>query len=135
MTKLAYTPHQLKKHQIQAIKKDVIVTDMIFDIRLSTGGLILLNDNGKSTGIRPRWGRVYAVGPDQHDVHVGQWICVDHGRWTRGLDIEDESGKRTIRKIDPKDILLVSNSEEMPNDQTFSTAIHVEKKPDHMLHD
>ena len=135
MTKLAYTPHQLKKHQIRAIKKDVIVTDMSFDVRLSTGGLILLNDNGKSTGIRPRWGRVYAVGPDQHDVQIGQWICVDHGRWTRGLDIEDESGKRTIRKIDPKDILLVSDSEEMPNDQTFSTAIHVEKKPDHMLHD
>jgi hypothetical protein len=135
MTRPAYSPHQLKKHQIRAIKKDVIVTDMSFDVRLSTGGLILLNDNGKSTGIRPRWGRVYAVGPDQHDVTVGQWICVDHGRWTRGLDIEDESGKRTIRKIDPKDILLVSDSEEMPNDQTFSTAIHVEKKPDHMLHD
>jgi hypothetical protein len=135
MTRPAYSPHQLKKHQIRAIKKDVIVTDMSFDVRLSTGGLILLNDNGKSTGIRPRWGCVYAVGPDQHDVRVGQWICVDHGRWTRGLDIEDESGKRTIRKIDPKDILLISNSEEMPNDQTFSTAIHVEKKPDHMLHD
>jgi len=135
MTRPAYSPHQLKKHQIRAIKKDVIITDMIFDVRLSTGGLILLNDNGKSTGIRPRWGRVYAVGPDQFDVTVGQWICVDHGRWTRGLDIEDESGKRTIRKIDPKDILLVSDSEVMPNDQTFSTAIHVEKKPDHMLHD
>ena len=135
MTRPAYSPHQLKKHQIRAIKKDVIITDMIFDVRLSTGGLILLNDNGKSTGIRPRWGQVYAVGPDQLDVTVGQWICVDHGRWTRGLDIEDESGKRTIRKIDPKDILLVSDSEEMPNDQTFSAAIHVEKKPDHVLHD
>ena len=135
MIKPAYAPHQLKKQQIRAIKKDVIITDMIFDVRLSTGGLILLNDNGKSTGIRPRWGRVYAVGPEQQDVVVGQWICVDHGRWTRGLDIEDESGKRTIRKIDPKDILLVSDSEEMPDDQTFSTAIHVEKKPDHMLHD
>ena len=74
MTRPAYSPYQLKKHQIRAIKKDVIITDMSFDVRLSTGGLILLNDNGKSTGIRPRWGRVYAVGPDQHDVTVGQWI-------------------------------------------------------------
>jgi hypothetical protein len=133
--KPAFAPHQIKRNQLRAIKSDVIVTDMSFDVRLSNGGLILLNDNGKSTGIRPRWGRVYAVGPQQQDVRVGQWICVAHGRWTRGLDIEDESGKRTIRKIDPKDILLVSDSEEMPNDQTFSTAIHVEKKPDHMLHD
>jgi hypothetical protein len=133
--KPAFAPHQIRREQLRALKKDILVTDMSFDVRLSTGGLILLNDNGKSTGIRPRWGRVYAVGPAQHDVTVGQWICVAHGRWTRGLDIEDESGKRTIRKIDPKDILLVSDSEEMPNDQTFSTAIHVEKKPDHMLHD
>jgi hypothetical protein len=133
--KAAFAPHRLDKNQIRAIKKDVIVTDMNFDVRLSNGGLILLNDNGKSTGIRPRWGCVYAVGPEQQDVRVGQWICIAHGRWTRGLDIEDESGKRTIRKIDPKDILLVSNNEKMPQDDTMSTAIHVEKKPDHMLHD
>ncbi len=133
--KAAFAPHKILKQQLQAIKKDIIVSDMSFDVRLSNGGLILLNDNGKSTGIRPRWGRVYAVGPDQHDVKVGQWICVAHGRWTRGLDIEDESGKRTIRKIDPKDILLISDSEQMPQDTTMSTAIHIEKKPDHMLHD
>ena len=133
--KAAFAPHKLKLNQIQAIKSDVIVSDMTFDQRLSSGGLILLNDNGKSTGIRPRWGRVYAVGPDQQDVSVGQWILVAHGRWTRGLDIEDESGERTIRKIDPNDILLVTDSDEMPQDDTMSTAIHVEKKPDYMLHD
>lgn len=134
MTKLAYSPHRLNQDQIRAIKTDIIVTDMNFDVRLSNGGLILLNDNGKSTGIRPRWGRVYVVGPDQQEVRVGQWVCVAHGRWTRGLDIEDETGKRTIRKIDPKDILLISDSEEMPQDQTFSSAIHVEQKPDHLCH-
>lgn len=133
--KPAFSPHQIKRNQLYAIKKDVIVTDMSFDVRLSSGGLILLNDNGKSTGIRPRWGRVYAVGKDQTEVKVGQWILVAHGRWTRGLEIEDESGERTIRKIDPKDILLISDSEEMPQDETMSTAIHIEKKPDHMLHD
>lgn len=133
--KTSFTPHKIKKHQLCPVQKDVIVTDMTFDQRLSSGGLVLLNDNGKSTGIRPRWGRVYAVGPKQKEVKVGQWICVAHGRWTRGLDIEDESGKRTIRKIDPKDILMVSDAEEMPNDETFSTAIHIEKKPDEMCHD
>lgn len=133
--KAAFAPHRLNQAQIRAIKKDVIVTDMAFDHRFTQGGLILLNDNGKSTGIRPRWGRVYAVGPDQQDVQVGQWICVAHGRWTRGLDIEDETGTRTIRKIDPKDILLVSDDDQCPQDDTMSTAIHVEKAPDYMLHD
>lgn len=130
--KPAFAPHQIKKTQLRAIKKDIIVTDMIFDERISQGGIIIPNDNGTSKGIRPRWGQVYAVGPAQQDVQVGQWICVAHGRWTRGLDIEDESGKRTIRKIDPKDILLVAD--ERPQDTTFSDAIHVDKKPAEMLH-
>jgi hypothetical protein len=69
---------------------------------------------------------VYAVGPEQQDVRVGEWVCVAHGRWTRGIDIEDGDIKRTIRKIDPNDILI--SADERPNDLTFSDAIHVEKK-------
>jgi len=130
-----FEAHKLNKHQIKAVKDHILVHEMAFDERITTGGIVLLNDNGKGHGIRPRWGKVYAVGHKQQDVRVGQWILVAHGRWTRGLDIEDETGKRSIRKIDPKDILLVSDAEERPQDVTMSTAIHVEKKPDHMLHD
>jgi co-chaperonin GroES (HSP10) len=126
--KPAFSPHELSKAQIKALHDHVIVTEMIFDQRITQSGLILPNDNGTSLGIRPRWGRVYAVGPKQKDVRVGQWICVDHGRWTRGLDIQDETGKLTIRRIDPKDILLISDREEMPQDDTMSTAFHVQKK-------
>lgn len=133
MTRAAFAPHRLNQDQIRAIKSDVIVSDMVFDERISRGGIVLLNDNGTTKGIRPRWGQVYAVGAAQQDVKVGQWVCVAHGRWTRGLDIEDESGKRTIRKIDPKDILLVAD--ERPLDTTFSDAVHIDKKPSDMLHD
>lgn len=132
MTKLAYQAHQLKREQLKPLNDSVIVGDMVFDERITTGGIVLLNDNGKSLGIRPRWGRVYAVGPEQQDVKVGEWVCIAHGRWTRGIDIEDESGKQTLRRVDPKDILL--QSDEQPNDETFSTAIHVEAKPDWMQH-
>jgi len=132
MTKAAYAAHQLQRQQLRPLKDSVIVSDMIFDVRISTGGIIIPNDNGKSTGIRPRWGQVYAVGPDQQDVSPGQWVCVEHGRWTRGIDIEDESGKITVRRVDPRDIMMVSD--EQPDDDTFSTAIHVEAKPTHMQH-
>lgn len=132
MTKIAYQAHQLKKEQLKPLNDSVIVGDMVFDERITTGGIVLLNDNGKSLGIRPRWGRVYAVGPEQQDVKVGEWVCIAHGRWTRGIDIEDESGKQTLRRVDPKDILI--QTDELPNDETFSTAIHVEAKPDWMQH-
>ncbi len=132
MTKLAFEPHRIDKHQLKPLKNAVIVSEMNFDERLSNGGIVLVKDNGKSSGIRPRWGRVYAVGPDQHDVKVGTWICVEHGRWTRGIDIEDENGKQTLRRVDPKDIMM--ESDEMPADVTFSEAIHVEAKPSWMQH-
>jgi co-chaperonin GroES (HSP10) len=132
MKKLAYQAHQIRREQLRPLNDSVIVGDMVFDERISTGGIVLLNDNGKSTGIRPRWGQVYAVGPEQHDVKVGEWVCVAHGRWTRGIDIEDENGKQTLRRVDPKDIMLESDEE--PQDVTFSAAIHVEAKPSHMQH-
>lgn len=132
MTKLAYQAHQIRREQLKPLNDSVIVGDMVFDERITSGGIVLLNDNGKSTGIRPRWGQVYAVGPEQQDVCVGDWVCVAHGRWTRGIDIEDENGKQTLRRVDPKDILL--QSDQQPNDDTFSTAIHVESKPDWMQH-
>jgi hypothetical protein len=117
--KASYAPHKIDS--IRALNDSVIVEDMEFTGRQLSSGIILMNDNGTTAGIRPRWGRVYAIGPDQKDVQVGQWICVAHGRWTRGLDIEDASGARTIRRVDPKDILLVSD--ELPQDDTMSDAV------------
>ena len=124
MTKAAYAPYRFEK--LRALRDWVLVTDMEFSERITSNGIILPNDNGKGTGIRPRWGLVYATGPEQKDVSVGQWICVAHGRWTRGVEIEDGSGTKTLRRIDPKDILLVSD--EQPSDDTMSTALHVDAK-------
>lgn len=95
---------------IQPLRDTVLIMDMNFDYRVTTAGIILPSDDGKNSGIRPRWGKVYAVGPDQHDVVPGQWCLINHGRWTRGIDIIDASGKKsTIRKVDNNDILLVSD--------------------------
>jgi len=122
MTKAAYAPHKVQS--LRPLKDTVLVTDMVFKERKLNSGLILLNDNGTTAGIRPRWGRIYAVGPDQKDYSVGDWICVAHGRWTRGVEIEDSDGNIvTIRKVDPKDILLLSD--EQPSDDTMSDAVQV----------
>jgi co-chaperonin GroES (HSP10) len=118
--KSAFSPTRI--NSLRALNDNVIVEDMEFKGRQLSSGIILASDNGKSTGIRPRWGRIYAVGPDQQDVRPGQWICVAHGRWTRGLDIEDDTGSRTIRRIDPKDILLVSD-DHPGSDDTISDAV------------
>lgn len=120
--KASFAPHRIKS--LKALRDTVIVSDMEFHGRTLSSGIILMNDDGKSSGIRPRWGRVYAIGPQHQDVKVGQWILVAHGRWTRGINIEDDQGEKTLRRIDPQDILLVSN-EEPGADDTMSDAIQV----------
>jgi co-chaperonin GroES (HSP10) len=122
--KPAFAPHRIQ--QLRPLDNTVIVEEMEFSGRQLSSGIVLLNDNGTTAGIRPRWGKIYAVGPNQRDVTVGQWICVAHGRWTRGVEIEDNNGPRTIRKVDTKDILLVSN--EQPDDDTMSDAIQAQAK-------
>ena len=104
----AFDPTKIKS--FRALRDYVIVSEMNFDQKLSHGGIIIPSSDGKLEGIHARWARVYAIGPNQKDVKVGQYVCVSHGRWSRGLDIEDTEGKKTIRRVDNKDILLVSDT-------------------------
>ena len=117
-------------NKIQSIKPlhdHVIVTEMNFKDRTLSSGIVLLGDDAKTAGIRPRWAQVYAVGPDQKDVAVGQWILVEHGRWTRGSEVEIDGEEMTIRRIDATAILMVSD--ESPNhDDNVSTAVQAETK-------
>jgi co-chaperonin GroES (HSP10) len=100
------------------IRDNVLVTDMNFDARVSKGGIVLPSDDGKSEGVRHRWGRVWAIGPEQKDVKVGEWILLEHGRWTRGVIVVEEDGTEiTVRMADLKGILLVTDEE--PGDNTY----------------
>lgn len=99
----------IKVSSIRAINSDVIVHDMEIGERLSKGGIILRNDDGQTHGIKPRWAKVYCVGPEQKDVRPGQWILIEHGRWTRQMTIEDSNGVQKIQKVDIKGMLAVSD--------------------------
>jgi co-chaperonin GroES (HSP10) len=104
--------------KIIPIRDNILVSDMNFDQRTTAGGIVLLSDDGKSEGVRHRWGKVWAIGPEQKDVEVGQWILLEHGRWTRGVTIEDENGNDiVIRRADVNAILMVSDED--PGDNTF----------------
>lgn len=110
-----------KVNKLTALNDSIIVSDMSFDERITHGGIVLPNDDMKSAGIRPRWGKVYAVGPKQREIQVGQYILISHGRWTRGIKIDDGNGEKVIRKVDNKDILLVSDNP--VNDSTMSDKV------------
>ena len=99
------------ENDIKPLKKRVLVSDMHFGETKTKGGIILTDDDGSESGIHPRWGKVYAIGDQQEDVTVGQWVMVSHGRWSRGFKIKKEGVELEVRMIDENDILLVSDEE------------------------
>lgn len=117
-------------HQIKSLRPlgdIVLVRDMDFSGRKLSSGIMLLNDDGKSDGIRPRWAKVYAVGPEQKDLLPGQWVYVEHGRWSRGIEVEIDDETFTLRRVDPECIIFASN-EKPEEDDTISTALDGQKK-------
>jgi co-chaperonin GroES (HSP10) len=106
------------KGKLIPIRDNVLIIDMNFDEEKTLGGIIIPSDDGKAEGVKHRWGKVWAVGPEQKDVKVDDWILLEHGRWTRGITIEDENGNDlVIRRADVKAILMVSD--EKPNQVIF----------------
>ncbi len=99
------------ENDIKPLKKRVLVSDMQFGATKSKGGIILLDDDGTEAGIHPRWAKVYAVGDQQDDVKVGQWLLVAHGRWSRAFKVKKDGVELEVRMIDENDILLVSDEE------------------------
>jgi co-chaperonin GroES (HSP10) len=87
----------------------VLVTNIEQGDKMTRGGIIILDDNGKERGIRERWAQIWSKHPDIEDVEIGDWILIKHGRWSRGIDITDGDGAAlTIRKVDWPDGVLLS---------------------------
>jgi|TARA_B100000902_G_scaffold205811_1_gene196185 co-chaperonin GroES (HSP10) len=99
------------ENDIKPLKKRVLVSDMHFGETKTKGGIILTDDDGSEGGIHPRWGKVYAIGDQQEDVKVGEWVMVSHGRWSRGFKVKKQGVELEVRMIDENDILLVSQDE------------------------
>jgi co-chaperonin GroES (HSP10) len=102
-------------YDITPLKKRVLVSDMHFGETKTAGGIILTDDDGTESGIHPRWAKVYAVGKEQDDVRVGQWLLIAHGRWSRALKVKKQGTELEVRMIDENDILLVSDDEPEQN--------------------
>lgn len=105
--------------KIKALKGKVLVTDLERGSRV-INGIILPSDDGKSEGIRPRWGKVYSVGEDITDIVPGEWILIENGRWTRMLKVKEDDGTETqVWGVEwPASVMMVT--EEEPKTEIYS---------------
>jgi len=93
--------------KFKPLRDGILIDRMDFGEQKTAGGIVIMSDDGKSTGIHPRWGKVIEIGPDQEDVTIGQYVLVAHGRWSRGFKLNGE----TVRTVDPNDVLGIQDEE------------------------
>ena len=120
---------------IKALSKDVLVIDMDMGEQKTAGGLIIQSDDGKAHGVKPRWAKVYRVGSEVDFVKEGQWVLIEHGRWTRKIKIDDGEGEKEFQKVETKSIIAVAN--EKLNDfyigQEFSNGSSLTVNPEDFM--
>ena len=107
--------------KVTPLRDKVLVYNMNFGEEVTTGGIVLKSDNGKGHGVKPRWAQVWAVGPDQRDVKEGEWILLEHGRWSRAIKYENEDGSEI--EIHLADLpAMMASADERPSDVQIGVA-------------
>lgn len=127
---------QARHMQVRPLSKDLLVINMDMSEMKTAGGIVIQSDDGKAHGVKPRWAEVYKVGAEcDLDVKVGQWVLIEHGRWTRKIKINDGDGDKEFQKVETKSVMAVAD--ERPNDfyigQEFSNGSSTNIKPEDFM--
>ena len=127
---------EARQIQVRPLAKDLLVIDMDMGEMKTAGGIVIQSDDGKAHGVKPRWAKVYKVGEDcEIDVAPGQWVLIEHGRWTRKIKIDDGEGANEFQKVEVKSVIAVAD--ERPNDfyigQEFSNGSSMNINPEDFM--
>lgn len=100
--------NRVKADAFRPLKENVFVTDLDSGPHQTAGGIIIPDDNFSERGVHPRWARVWALGPDVKGIEVGEWLFIEHARWTNSIDLELPAGVVRIWKVDWPDAVLLA---------------------------
>lgn len=124
--------NQITAEAFHPLKNNVFVTDLDSGPHETAGGIIIPDDNFSERGVHPRWARVWAIGPDVQDIEVGEWIYVEHARWTNSIDLALPRGVVRIWRVEwPESVLLAA-----PEDprSVLPTTLREVRNPQSELH-
>jgi co-chaperonin GroES (HSP10) len=127
---------EAKKINVRPLSKDLFVINMDMGEQTTAAGVVIASDDGKAHGVKPRWAEVYKVGTDcEINVKEGQWVLIEHGRWTRKIKIDDGNGEKEFQKVEVKSVIAVAD--QRPNDfyigQEFSNGSSLNINPEDFL--
>jgi co-chaperonin GroES (HSP10) len=93
-------------------KDNVFVSDLDHGMQVTRAGIIIPDDDMAERGIRPRWGKVWRIGPEVTEITPGEWVLIEHGRWTTGIEMELATETVRVWRIEwPKAVLAASDTD------------------------
>jgi co-chaperonin GroES (HSP10) len=127
---------EVKKINVRPLPKDLFVINMDMGEQTTSAGIVIASDDGKAHGVKPRWAEVYKVGERcEISVKPGQWVLIEHGRWTRKIKIDDGNSEKEFQKVEVKSVIAVAD--QRPNDfyigQEFSNGSSLNINPEDFL--
>lgn len=93
---------------VKAIADHMLCINGQFGDSTTESGIVIKSTAGKAEGIGARWFQVHSMG-DQCilDVEVGNWVLVEHGRWSEEFKLEDQK----FWRVDPMGCVAVRDDE------------------------
>ena len=130
------TQFEARQMKVRPLSRDLLVCDMDLGEQKTSSGIIIQSDDGKAHGVKPRWARVYKVGENcELDVRPGQWVLIEHGRWTRKIKIDDGESIKEVQKVEVASVMMVTD--EKPSDvylgQEFSNGDSMNVRPEDFM--
>lgn len=105
------TQFEARQIKVRPLPADILVYDMEMGDQVTAGGIVIQSDDGKAHGVKPRWAQVYKVGDRcEVDVKPGQWILIEHGRWTRKIKIDDGDSIKEVQKVEVASVMAVTDN-------------------------
>lgn len=101
--------HQMTR--LRALSDNILCIEGDFGDQKTESGIIVKSTIGKAEGVVPRWFKVFEVGPKINWLKPGQYVYVQHGRWTEGFKTTDDrlDPDQKLWKVEPKACMLVSD--------------------------
>lgn len=103
-----------------------IMIDKPGEERKTAGGIILNETDGTETAVRPRWFKTYSVGRDIDWIKPDTYVLVDHGRWSRGMEVDKDL---RLHLLDNKDCLATSEVNPMEGDWIMTNPKAIPQRP------
>jgi len=116
--------------RLRALSDNILCIEGDFGDQTTESGIIVKSTIGKAEGVVPRWFKVFEVGPKIDWLKSGQYVYVQHGRWTEGFKTTDDrlEPDQKVWKVEPKACMLVSDDKPDMSINLTDTTVSAFKK-------